>query len=744
VKATGAGVTVIDIDSAADVFHPFLFRADGGRFPWLDVDGNGAFAPGIDGVDLNQDGVLNVGELLRLQKAAVYAVEYAPSPGWKKFNDTSNFVVGVDWLYQDENGNGARDFGAVYGESKPGFGEAVFVVDDVDADGVLDVGERLVRLGSSKIKAVLDFQTGTAQEFTRGVNLTQFTATPDEQLHGSMVLGSIGGGDANLTRFHGIAPDAELLLAYRYSATSLLQSLVWGQQKNAKIALWEMANWYFEPLDGSSDLEAACDSAHQSGMLQIGAAGNLGGSKKHMVFTAPTGTSTAELSIPKAYSAGVGGNFNLSGATTASISLTLGATTVALTGAQGAAQLGPFQLQWFTETSARNTSMRGFYLATANQLPLASDNTVTVTISNSGTPAVVHGYVFDNGSSWGQGAYWLANTTDANTYGTPSTSDRTLAIGTWLADFPIPPRLAGQLADHSSRGPRGDGLETIDLVAPEDHITSFTSPNLPWGQLWVGGGTSNASPVAVGVAAALLSLQPTLTADQLAAQLRNGARAETQMGTLPNDDWGKGKLSAYRSKYSAAPPTVIAPVARGTVTVVGAVATLNGSTSTDPQGLALSYRWDSDDDGVNDAPATANSITTVDAGAVARYVTLEVANSLGAISRVRLERLAGGVDAGTSDAGAADGGTADGGSSDGGSSDAGSPPDAGQPPDASVPVSDGGSGADAGVFADAGNSSDGGTQPPGPPRGCGCSSGSGSLLFAIAALGRLLGRRRPR
>ncbi len=698
-KATGQGVTVVDIDGAADLFHPFLFRADGGRFAWLDVDGNGIFSSGIDGVDLNNDGVLNVGEVLRMQKAAIWAYEYSPVPAWKKFNDTSNFVAGVDWLYQDENGNGTRDFGAAFGESKPGYGEAMFVVDDVNGNGVLEVGERLVRLGTSKVKAVLDFQTGTAKEFTRGTNLTQFSATVDEQLHGSMVLGTIGGGDANLTRFHGLAPDAELLLAYRYGATSLLSSLAWAQQKNAQIALWEMATWYFEPLDGSSDLEAACDSAHQSGMLQIGAAGNLGGSKKHAVFMAPTGVSTADLSIPKAFSAGVGGNLNFPGTASAAVSLTIGAATVALTGAQGSAQLGPYQLQWFTEVSARNTSMHGFYLTTPSQLPLNTDTLLKVTVTNAGQPALVHGYVFDNYSTWGQGAYWLANTTDSNTYGIPSTSDRTMSIGTWLANFPIPPRVAGELADHSSRGPRRDGMDTIDLAAPEDHITAFTSASAGWGQLWVGGGTSNASPVTVGVAAALLSLQPTLTPDQLAAQLRNGARAEPQMGSLPNDNWGKGKLSAYRSKYAAAPPVSMSPVARGTLVVLGPLATLNASTSSDPQGLALSFAWDSDDDGVNDAPTTTNPIAVLDAGSVARYLTLEVFNTNGGSARVRIERTF--ADAGTPDAGAPDAGARDG-----------------------------------------GFESDGGTVAPMPPRGCGCAAGSQGV-FALAALALLARKRRP-
>lgn len=712
-KATGAGVTVVDIDAAVDVFHPFLFRADGGRFAWLDVNNDGAFTPNVDGVDLNKDGVLNVGEVLRVQKAGLYTVEYAPVAGWKKWNDGDEFIAGVDWLFQDENGNGVRDFGPQFGESKPGFGEAVFVVDDVDGDGKLDVGERIVRLGSSKLKAVLDFQLGTAREFVRGTNLSQFSATVSEQLHGTMVLGSLGGGDARYTRFHGVATDADLLLAFRHGGTSVLQSLVWGQQNQADIALWEMANWYFEAMDGSSDLEAACDAAHNGGMLQIGAAGNLGGSQKHTVFTAPTGNHDSMLEIPAAYSASVGANFNVPASANATVSLTLAATTIQLSGAQGLTDLGPFQLQWFTETSLRNTKVFSFYVWPPNQSPLATDTSIKVTVSNPGAPVTVHGYVFDAKSSWGLGAKWAADTTDYGTYGIPGTSDHTMSIGTWFSDFAIPPATPGQLATHSGRGPRMDGMDSVDLVAPEDHITAFQSPGAPWGTMWVGGGTSNASPVAVGVAALLLSLQPSLTPSQLIAQLKSGARAEPQMGTLPNDDWGSGKVSAFRSRYGMPPVAVQNPIARGTLVELGPQTTLNASNSSDPAGLALSFRWDVDDDGVLDAPGTPNAIAVLDAGTVGRFVTLEVSNASGGVARVLLEKEV--VDAGTAVV------------------DAGVVLDAGLPDAGVKPV------VDAGLPS----TPDAGTAPvPELPRGCGCASDPGSLLFGLAGLLLLIKRRK--
>ena len=167
----------------------------------------------------------------------------------------------------------------------------------------------------------------------------------------------------------------------------------------------------------------------------------------------------------------------------------------------------------------RGTALVGAYLLARNQTPPTQDVLIDVEVAHTGDPATVHSYVFDLESGWSRGAEWTSGTSDAHTYGSPATSDKTLAIAAYYADFPQRDLRWGDLTEYNSRGPRIDGLETIDFVAPEDHLTARASPfSGQWGDFEIGGGTSNAAPLAVGVAALLKGQEPSLTADGLTMQ----------------------------------------------------------------------------------------------------------------------------------------------------------------------------------------------------------------------------------
>ena len=140
---TGRGVIAADMDTAVDLHHPMFFFADGGQFPWIDVDGDGRFTDGLDAADLDADGSADPEEVLRLQDGRRVGTGQRAD---------GRLQAGEDWLWVDADGNGRRDYGLEggYGEDDPCFGELLLVVDDADLDDTLDLGETLTALGTSK------------------------------------------------------------------------------------------------------------------------------------------------------------------------------------------------------------------------------------------------------------------------------------------------------------------------------------------------------------------------------------------------------------------------------------------------------------------------------------------------------------------------------------------------------------------------------------------------------------------
>src|SRR5262249_11393190 len=141
--------------------------------------------------------------------------------------------------------------------------------------------------------------------------------------------------------------------------------------------------------------------------------------------------------------------------------------------------------------------------------------------------------------------------------------DHTLAVAAWMVDYPYK-TTSGALASWSGQGPRIDGADTIDFATPEDHWTAPYAPSSSFGAFWVGAGTSNALPMAAGIAAGLLSANPTWTAAELTDALHRGSAGDGFTGPLPSDRGGRGKLSAYRALTGMDPPPHTGPTAKAT------------------------------------------------------------------------------------------------------------------------------------------------------------------------------------
>ena len=149
----------------------------------------------------------------------------------------------------------------------------------------------------------------------------------------------------------------------------------------------------------------------------------------------------------------------------------------------------------------------------------------------------------------------------AYTVSSPATGDSIISTGAYTTKvqwtnnvgstsrYPNSPPL-NRIADFSSRGPRRDGQQRPDLMAPGFGVMSSMSTNSmvsatyqdPDGKHYIAKGTSVANAHTTGSIALLMEQNRYLTPSAARLTLRNRANTDTYTGTVPNGKWGYGKL----------------------------------------------------------------------------------------------------------------------------------------------------------------------------------------------------------
>jgi len=631
-SVTGKGMTIADLDSGVDIFHPLLFRPDGGYFAWIDVNNDGAFEAGIDAVDLNGNGTADATETLQLIDALAYPIFQTNHP----VLDTDNglFDAGWDFLYVDANGNQERDFGADAGftEQDPAYGEPLFVADDVNGNGVLDVGEKVILLKTSKVAAVWN----GGQTFVRGENLIDL-GDSTSQMHGTGVAGILVGGEPGITTLVGIAPDADLIMAVQgQDPNSLTQGLTWALQQGADVVLHEYAPWTGSHLDGSTNHEQLMDQASANGIVQINPTGNLGGAEKACVFDFAGGDATdLPIQVPQSMRIGyvnITMHWRDTARDMAFVLHTPSGETVDLgvDGVQTTLQDGQTSLAAYRDDSPRGTAMFDMYVYKWNGNVTSPIEAGTWLLSmrdtTDPTPAgsvEVSGYISDEKSGWGVGARFATNVSEEHLIGFPATADSAVSVAAYAGrsdpPFDAYPGHQGQLRFYSCRGTRLDGVSVMDVAGPDNPLSAISrmdywgNMTLPYGAYMEFSGTSGASPHVAGTAALVKQVHPDWTGQQVRDAIRAGALVDGDVVsdgiTAVEDLWGAGKLRAYEAVYGESPvadnpPTItIAPVdgyVSENVSVVASVSDQEDSVAD------LRLFWDIDYDGqwdVTDARA---------------------------------------------------------------------------------------------------------------------------------------------
>lgn len=550
---TGSGMRIADFDTGIDVFHPSFFLADGDTFEWMDPGGFGMLIPGYCTVDLNRNGEIDAGELLDFMDAAIYD----PANVWGT-SHVNSYQVHWDWLYNDANENGVRDYGggAGFTEDDPTFGELVFIALDENGNGIVNPGEKLVALNSSKIYATMN---AGAVERMLGADI--ILSDPDVNGHGTAVSGILAGGTLGRHKFTGIAPDAEILMGYFFSDLPLSLLIPWARSRGADVMLYEFAAFVWSYLDGSS-LDEEAITIESSTIFQVTPSGNLARGAKHAVATVPPADSIVlRIDVPTY----IGQHTEELWGTTLWRSSECDLTFRLKSPAGGWVELRDTEtnLDGYYVYSEKSRSPRGtcalhFYVWSGSN----SNNTGIWTLSvTSGYPAEMEilSNVADELSAWAGGASFLDYVSNDRNVTWPATADGGYVNGSYstrgfegyggVGSGSIPP---GEISAFSGRGRRIDGRHLLDICSPGNYDVYSTRTHqdaggYPLGSYRQFSGTSAAGPHVAGAAAIVLQAVPEAAPADAAYLLSTHAAKDEFTGDVYNDTWGWGKLRILRA-----------------------------------------------------------------------------------------------------------------------------------------------------------------------------------------------------
>jgi len=444
-------------------------------------------------------------------------------------------------------------------------------------------------------------------------------------------------GDVPLVgrRWVGLAPEADVDVIFDVDQAQNgmpVKGFTWAMQQKPDVALFELAVWTGLPLDGTDALSTMIDTAVTKNQVTATCpTGDQGSARKHAHSDVPQAqVKSLAFDLPAKTKGGAGPliyvdvSINIRGGTPEAITIhgPSGETASFTDAVPGTFNTGDtyYATSQLTKRSTVYYDMILYSDSTQKQPPLPTGTWHVDVTAPTNAQLSVDAYVADDKSSWAEGAAWDSSiATNAATIGVPSTADHCIAVnaspdhvaadGAWYAlnfysEYDVPPNYAetqGQIRAYSPRGPRIDGVMKPDVTAPDNPWTAnVTLPSLkyPYGSYSVFGGTSGASPHATGTAALLA--QAGIRGDAARDAMRAGAIVDSDTGTVPNGDYGYGRLDAagaFGIKAAGVDPSVTLTVSPANPNIGDTITIVASAKSNDGNDGALQAKWDDGYDG---------------------------------------------------------------------------------------------------------------------------------------------------
>jgi len=406
--------------------------------------------------------------------------------------------------------------------------------------------------------------------------------TTDRHGHGTACTGIVAGngrGTASL-EFQGVAPEATIIVVKMihdpfppfgsepaqtafYNPSYIPVALQFINDKVTEIGLPSVTLMNFGsiegPTDGTSEISRAMDDFIDQGHVLVCGTGDDGGGDNH-AQTIINQDQTIELEINKVVSGNL--RFQLWYSEDDRFDVTIEIP--------GGTQFGPYA----APTNANDAVDQfpgtfNFYHRGANQeFYNATSNRRNLFIDFFGSNGVYK--VILNGATINDTGEFHASLNPSNHFSNNDFSASFKVISptdyvvnsSWIDVNGIPRSIPagegnpGEIWAGSSEGSTQDGRLGIDFASPGEVIFGPYSPNTWYSNFafnMVQGGNSlygvqsavsASAPLASGVIALMLELDPSLTNQEVKDILNQTARQDSFTGTVPNNTWGNGKLDA--------------------------------------------------------------------------------------------------------------------------------------------------------------------------------------------------------